>query len=129
MKLIAHKIAKMLNGVVEGNDQIYIDKLSKIESGEKNSLSFLGNPKYNEFLYSSKSSIIIIEKKLKLEKPIEATLIRVDNPNESFSKLLTHFSSYTKELEGIHNNSIIEENVKYEKDLCFGAFSICKSGI
>ena len=127
VKLIAHKIAKMLNGVVEGNDQIYIDKLSKIESGEKNSLSFLGNPKYNEFLYSSKSSIIIVEKKLKLKKPTEATLIRVDDPNESFSKLLTHFSSNTKELEGIHNNSIIEENVKYEQDLYFGAFSICKS--
>ena len=127
MKLIAHKIGKMLGGVVEGNDQIFIDKLSKIESGEKNSLSFLGNPKYNEFLYSSKSSIILIEKKLKLEKPVKATLIRVDDPNESFSKLLTHFSSNDKVLKGIHNNSIIEENVKYEQDLYFGAFSICKT--
>jgi len=127
MKLFAHNIAKMLDGVVEGNDQIYIDKLSKIENGEKNSLSFLGNAKYNEFLYSSKSSIIIVEKNLKLEKPTQATLIRVADPNESFSKLLTHFSSNNKELKGIDYNSIIEENVKYEKDLYFGAFSICKT--
>ena len=61
MKLIAHKIGEMLGGVVEGNDQIFIDKISKIESGEKNSLSFLGKHKYNEFLYYSKSSIILIE--------------------------------------------------------------------
>ena len=127
MKLIAHKIGEMLGGVVEGNDQIYIDKLSKIESGEKNSLSFLGNPKYNEFLYSSKSSIILVEKKLKLEKPVQATLIRVADPNESFSKLLTHFSSNNKELMGIDNNSIIEKDVKHEKDLYFGAFSVCKT--
>ena len=127
MKLNARKIAEMLDGVVEGNDQINIDNLSKIESGVKNSLSFLGNLKYKEFLYSSKSSIIIVDKNLKLEKPVELTLIRVDDPNESFSKLLNHFSSNNEQLIGIDNNSIIEENVKYEKDLYFGAFSICKT--
>ena len=127
MKLVAHKIAEMLNGVIEGNDQIYIDKLSKIENGKKSSLSFLGNPKYNKYLYSSKSSIIIVDKKLKLDKAVSATLIRVDNPNESFSVLLNHFNTNKKKLIGIDINSIIEDNVKYEKDLYFAAFSICKA--
>ena len=60
MELSAKKIASMIDGVVEGNDQAIADKLSKIENGEKKSISFLGNPKYNNYLYSSKSSIILI---------------------------------------------------------------------
>ena len=127
MKLIAHEIAEILDGVVEGNDQIYIDNLSKIENGKKNSLSFLGNPKYKKYLYVSKSSIIIVDKKLKLDKVLNATLIRVDDPNKSFSLLLNYFNTNKKELIGIDKNSIIEDNVKYEKDLYLAAFSICKT--
>ena len=99
MKLIAHEIAEILDGVVEGNDQIYIDNLSKIENGKKNSLSFLGNPKYKKYLYVSKSSIIIVDKKLKLDKVLNATLIRVDDPNKSFSLLLHYFNTNKKELK------------------------------
>ena len=127
MKLNAITIADMLGGIVEGNNKVFIDKLSKIESGEKNSLSFLGNPKYNDFLYTSNSSIIIIDKKLKIEKPVKCTLIRVNDPNESFSKLLNHFGSNKIELTGIEEHSIIEKDVIYEEGLFFGAFSICKS--
>ena len=57
MNLKAYQVAEIINGVVEGNDQISINKLSKIESGEEGSLSFVGNTKYNNFLYTSKSSI------------------------------------------------------------------------
>ena len=127
MKLNAITIADMLGGIVEGDNKVFIDKLSKIESGEKNSLSFLGNPKYNDFLYTSNSSIIIIDKKLKIEKPVKCTLIRVNDPNESFSKLLNHFGSDKKQLIGIEKHSIIEKDVIYEEGLFFGAFSICKS--
>ena len=70
MNLKAYQVAKIIDGVVEGNDQISINKLSKIESGEEGSLSFLGNPKYNNFLYSSKSSIIIINKYMLLIRSI-----------------------------------------------------------
>ena len=127
MKLNAITIADMLGGIVEGNNKVFIDKLSKIESGEKNSLSFLGKPKYNDFLYTSNSSIIIIDKKLKIEKPVKCTLIRVNDPNESFSKLLNHFGSDEKQLIGIEKHSIIEKNVIYKNGLFFGAYSICKS--
>ena len=60
MKLNANKIAEMLGGVVEGDDKISINKLSKIENGDKQSLSFLGNPKYNNFLYTTNASIILV---------------------------------------------------------------------
>ena len=127
MKLTAITIAKMLNGIVEGDDSVYINKLSKIESGVKNSLSFLGNSKYINYLYSSNSSIIIVDKKLQLEKSIKSTLIRVDDPNESFSKLLDHFGKSETILKGIDKNSHIDKSVSFHDDLFFGAFSVCKS--
>ena len=71
MKFKAHQVADLVNGNVEGDDQISIDCLSKIENGQKGSLSFLGNPKYNKYLYSSNSSIIIIKDDFVLEKPRE----------------------------------------------------------
>ena len=61
MLLKAFEVAKLVNGVVDGDDNSTINKLSKIENGDKNSLSFLGNPKYNNFLYESNASIIIIK--------------------------------------------------------------------
>jgi len=126
MKLNANKIAEMLGGVVEGDDKISINKLSKIENGDKQSLSFLGNPKYNNFLYTTNASIILVNKDLKLEKPVKSTLIRVEDPNESFSQLLNHFNNKNSKLSGISNNSIIHKNVKFSKDLYFGDFSICE---
>tara|TARA_B110000467_G_scaffold99664_1_gene90262 strand:- start:2556 stop:3581 length:1026 start_codon:yes stop_codon:yes gene_type:complete len=126
MKLYANKIAEMVGGLVEGNHLVYINKLSKIENGEHESLSFLGNPKYNQYLYTSKCSIILVEKDIKLDKPVDPTLIRVDDPNESFSILLNYFSSNKTQLIGIDKNSIIEKNVKYAEDLYLGSYSICK---
>ena len=126
MKLKAYKIAEMLGGVVEGNDKISINKLSKIENGDKQSLSFLGNPKYNNFLYTSNASIILVDKGLKLEKPVKSTLIRVEDPNKSFSQLLNYFSDKKASLSGISKNSIISKNVKFSDDLYFGDFSICE---
>ena len=126
MKLYANKIAEMVGGLVEGNHLVYINKLSKIENGEHESLSFLGNPKYNQYLYTSKCSIILVEKDIKLDKPIDPTIIRVDDPNESFSILLNYFSSNKTQLIGIDKNSIIEKNVKYAEDLYLGSYSICK---
>ena len=127
MELSAKKIASMVDGVVEGNDQTIADKLSKIENGEKNSISFLGNPKYNNYLYSSKSSIVLIQNEFELEKPVVPTLIRVKDPNESFSILLEHFSRKKTNLYGISENSVIKDNVNYGDDLYFGDYSICNS--
>lgn len=126
MKFKAHQVADLLNGNVEGDDQISIDCLSKIENGQKGSLSFLGNPKYNKYLYSSNSSIIIIKDDFVLEKPIQQTLIRVKDPNESFAKLLSLFAENDSERIGVHKMSSIDETVTYEDDIYFGAFSVCE---
>ena len=92
MNLSAQKIANMLGGTVEGDKSVYVSKLSKIENGDTSSLSFLGNPKYNNFIYQSNSSIILVRRDFILENPIKSTLIRVDDTNKSFSVLLDFFS-------------------------------------
>ena len=125
MNLNAKNIASMLGGTVEGDDFVTVKKLAKIENGDKDSITFLGNPKYNNYLYDSNSSIVIINKEYKLEKPIKPTLIRVDDPNESFSKLLEFFSR-KKVKEGVSLNSNIHDSVKYSKDLFLGDFSVCE---
>ena len=67
MELKAFEVAKLIDGVVDGDNNSTINKLSKIESGDKNSLSFLGNPKYNDFLYKSSASIVIVKKSFSFE--------------------------------------------------------------
>ena len=128
MNLSAEKIADMLDGSIEGDKTASINKLSKIENGDKNSLSFLGNPKYNNFLYESNSSIILVKRDFILEEPIQPTLIRVDDPNKSFSVLLDFFSKKKSNLTGISDNSVISSCVKYHSDLFFGNFSVCCKG-
>ena len=128
MNLSAEKIADMLDGSIEGDKTASINKLSKIENGDKNSLSFLGNPKYNNFLYESNSSIILVKRDFILEEPIQPTLIRVDDPNKSFSVLLDFFSKKKSNLKGISDNSVISSCVKYHSDLFFGNFSVCCKG-
>jgi UDP-3-O-[3-hydroxymyristoyl] glucosamine N-acyltransferase len=96
MVLKAFEVAKLIGGIVEGNENSSINKLSKIENGDNKSLSFLGNSKYNEYLYKSNASIIIVNKSLKLREDVKPTLIRVDDPNLAFSILLEHFNSQLK---------------------------------
>ena len=87
MKFTAQQIAEILEGSVEGNEEILVDKLAKIEEGTQGSLTFLSNPKYTPYIYSTKASITIVNKEFVAEQPIETTLIRVDDAYKAFSKL------------------------------------------
>ena len=129
MELKAFEVAKLINGVIEGDSNSTINKLSKIENGDNNSLSFLGNSKYNDFLYKSNASIVIVNKSLELKKNVKPTLIRVDDPNLAFSKLLEHFNNQQINRSGIDSQSMISEKVKYGDNLYFGAYSIAEEGV
>ena len=126
MKFKAIQIADILNGKVEGDDQISIDSLSKIEEGKKGSISFLGNPKYNRFLYTTKSSIIIVKDDYVLEKPIDNTLIRVNDPDESFSKLLNLFGDDSSDRTGVNDFCSIDSSVLIGNKVYVGSFSVCE---
>ena len=129
MDLKAHQVAELINGVVEGDNNSTINKLSKIENGDNNSLSFLGNPKYNEYLYKSTASIVIVNKSLELREPVKPTLIRVEDANLAFSTLLEHFNNQQVSKQGIDNESSISSNVKVGKNIYFGKYSIAENNV
>ncbi len=129
MDLKAQEVAELINGVVEGDNNSTINKLSKIENGDNNSLSFLGNPKYNEYLYKSTASIVIVNKSLELREPVKPTLIRVEDANLAFSTLLEHFNNQQVSKQGIDNESSISINVKVGKNIYFGKYSIAENNV
>lgn len=129
MDLKAQEVAELINGVVEGDNNSTINKLSKIENGDNNSLSFLGNPKYNEYLYKSTASIVIVNKSLELKEPVTPTLIRVEDANLAFSTLLEHFNNQQISNQGIDNESSISSNVKIGKNIYFGKYSIAENNV
>ena len=129
MKLKAQEVADLVGGIVDGNKKTTITKLSKIENGDSKSLSFLGNPKYNEYVYKSKSSIIIVDKSFELKHPITSTLIRVEDPKIAFSVLLDHFNGENFSKNGIDSSSSLDPSVKYGLNLYVGKFSVVEKNV
>ncbi|MDG1850119.1 MAG: UDP-3-O-(3-hydroxymyristoyl)glucosamine N-acyltransferase [Flavobacteriales bacterium] len=123
MKFTANQIAEMLNGVVDGDSTIILNQLTKIEEGCTHSLSFLSNPKYNEYLYETKSSAVIINKNFVPEKKVETTLIKVDDAYASFAKLLRIIEDLQKKKNGIEKLSFIHETAEVGEDAYIGAFA------
>lgn len=123
MKFTATQIAGILEGEVEGNPQIAVHKLSKIEEGEKGSLTFLSNPKYTSYIYSTKASITIVNKDFVPEQSLSTTLIKVDDAYKSFSKLLEYYNKVKSNKVGIESPSFISKSASYGEGFYFGAFS------
>lgn len=125
MKFSAKQIAGILEGTIEGDSSIEVEALAKIEEGFSGSLSFLGNPKYEEFIYSTKSSVCIVNNTFKASKdlPSSLTIIRVEDAYACFAKLLELYDSMTKEEPRIEEPSFIHESSKVGTDLFMGAFA------
>ena len=122
MEFTAKTIADFLQGTIEGNPDIKVNDIAKIEEGKPGALSFLSNPKYSKYLYTTESSIVLINNNFEIDKPVSATLIRVPNAYESFAKLLSLVSAAQKEKVGIHPQAIIEPSAKIGNDVYIGAF-------
>lgn len=122
MKFTAQQIADILEGEVQGNPDQEVSKLSKIEEGEKGSLSFLSNPKYNSFLYATNASIVIVNKSFKPEKEINATLVIVEDAYQSFSKLLEFYNKVKNNKIGRETPHFISKSAKIGTDEYLGAF-------
>lgn len=124
MEFSAQQIAQLLNGTVEGDANTIVNNLSKIEEGKAKTLSFLANPVYTHFIYTTDASIVIVNKTLALEKPVKptCTLIRVDNAYESFAKLLEIYTQIKGNKVGVEQPSFISESAKTGKDCYIGAF-------
>ena len=123
MKFTAKQIADILEGEIVGNPEAEVSKLSKIEEGTNGSLTFLSNPKYNPYIYSTKASIAIVNKSFELEKDIETTLIKVEDAYKSFSKLLEFYNEVKNNKQGRENPCFIAESASIGENEYIGAFT------
>ena len=123
MKFTASQIAGILEGEVHGNPEISVHKLAKIEEGVEGSLTFLANPKYTHYIYSTEASITIVNKDFQPEQELNTTLIKVDDAYKSFSKLLEFYNNVKHNKIGIEEPVFLSESASYGADFYLGAFS------
>lgn len=124
MEFTAKQIADMINGRVEGNPDAKINTFAKIEEGKEGAISFLSNPKYTNYLYETKASIVLVNDDLVLEHPVSATLIRVKNAYECVAKLLQMYAATMPKKSGIHPLAFVAETAEVGKDVYIGPFAV-----
>jgi len=129
MKFTAIQIAEILEGEIFGNKNVEVFSLSKIEEGEKGSLTFLSNPKYTHYLYTTKASIVIVNMDFVLEKEVETTLIKVNDAYQAFSTLLEYYDQVKSSKTGIEKPSFIDESAIIGTNLYLGAFSYISADV
>ncbi len=123
MKFTASQIAEILNGEIVGNPEVEVHTLSKIEEGIPGSLTFLSNPKYTSFIYTTKASIAIVNHDFVSKNEINPTLIKVENAYSAFTKLLEYYNFAKNNKVGIESPVYISQTASYGKEVYIGAFS------
>ena len=123
MKFTAKQIADILEGEVEGNPEAEVSKLSKIEEGTKGALTFLSNPKYNSYLYTTEASVVIVNESFEPEKELKTTLIKVNDAYQAFSKLLEFYNEVKNNKQGRENPHFIADSASVGENEYIGAFA------
>jgi UDP-3-O-[3-hydroxymyristoyl] glucosamine N-acyltransferase len=123
MEFTAATIAGFLKGEIEGNPDTVVNNVAKIEEGHKGALSFLANPKYEHYIYTTQSSVVLVNKTFKPSAKVEATLIRVDNAYEAFASLLRLVDQARPRKKGIHPTAVIEPTATVGKDVYIGPYT------
>jgi UDP-3-O-[3-hydroxymyristoyl] glucosamine N-acyltransferase len=123
MEFTATTIAGFLQGEIEGNPETKVNTIAKIEEGFEGALSFLANPAYEQYIYTTNSSIVLVNKTFIPSGAIKATLIGVDNAYEAFASLLRLVEQSKPRKKGIHPTAVIEPSAKINDDVYIGANS------
>ena len=123
MKFNAKQIAEILGGECQGDSQAQVERIERIEDATPGSLTFLANPQYTPFIYSTQASIVIVNKSFVPENPIKATLIRVDDAYQAFAKVLSFYDQIKKSKTGIEERVHIHPTAKIGKDVFIGSFT------
>ena len=123
MEFTAKQIAEFIGGRVEGNENATVNTFAKIEEGQAGALSFLSNPKYTHYLYDTKSSVVLVNEDLELEKSVEATLIRTKNAYEAVAKLLQLYESMKPKKTGIDPLAFVSPTAEIGKDVYIAPFA------
>ena len=128
MEFTAKQIAELIQGRVEGDENAAINSFAKIEEGTPGAISFLSNPKYTHYIYDTKSSVVLINEDVELEKPVSATLIRVKNAYECVAKLLQFYDSMKPAKKGIDPLASISPKAQIGEDVYIGPFACIGDG-
>ena len=128
MEFSANQIAEILKGKVEGDPDIRISYVSKIEEGKKGTLSFLANPKYAQYIYDTEASIVLVNDDFKAERPVKPTLIRVENAYTSFAKLLEVYNQIKLNKSGISEKAHVPASAKIGRNVYIGEFAVIGDG-
>ena len=132
MQFTAKQISELLSGTIEGDENVQVAELSKIEDGKAGSLCFLSNPKYESYLYSTEASVVIVGEDFRPTQSFSATLIKVKDPYSAFSVLLEKYNevlSLENSKSGIEQPCFIHPSAKIGKDVFIGAFSYISENV
>lgn len=123
MEFTAKQIADFIGGKVEGDINATVNTFAKIEEGTKGAISFLSNPKYIHYIYDTQSSIVLINNDVELERPVNTTLIRVDNAYECVAKLLQLYDAARPKKQGIDSLAFLSPKATIGENVYIGAFA------
>ncbi len=129
MKFTAQQIAGLIGGTIEGNADATVQTFAKIEEGMEGAISFLANPKYEPYLYSTASSVVLVNNDFSPSQPVKATLIRVPNAYEAIARLLSFYESQIAKRKGIHPTAVIEESASVGEDCYIGPYVYIGEGV
>lgn len=124
MEFTVAMIAQLLKGTVEGNPETKLHTIAKIEEGHEGALSFLSNPKYETYIYTTGSSAVLVRNDFRPVKEVKATLIRVEDPYQALAQLLAMYEQAKPVKKGIHPTAVIEEGATVGNDIYIGAYAV-----
>lgn len=114
----------MLHGTVEGNPEASVSSLSKIEEGRPGTLSFLANPLYTPYIYDTRASIVIVNNDFVAERPVQCTLIRVENAYAAFAGLLEMYDQIKRDKKGVSSLAFISSTATIGENVYIGEFVV-----
>ncbi len=128
MTLTIKQLSELLGGTIEGKDDIQLTHPAKIEEATEGAISFLANLKYEEYLYSSQASVVLVPKDFSVKSDIPSSIIRVKDPYTSFVKVLHYFSEQVHSDIGIHESAVVHPLAMIGKDVFIGENVVISEG-
>jgi UDP-3-O-[3-hydroxymyristoyl] glucosamine N-acyltransferase len=122
MEFTAGMIAEFLKGTVEGDPEVKVSTIARIEEGFPGALSFLANPKYEHYIYTTESSVVLVNRDFSPAGKVNATLVRVDDSYRAFASLLTLYEQSKPVKKGIHVTAVIEASATVGRDVYLGPY-------
>lgn len=123
LSFTAEQIATVLNGTIEGDPSVVVNNFSKIEEGKPGTLTFLANPKYTNYIYTTEASVVLVNNDFVADQPVKATLVRCANAYAALAILLNMVESMKPKKMGVEPMSFIAESATIGKDVYIGAFA------